>query len=202
MSKSEEEKEQFAVNEETAKENAAPKTDENVEAVPEEKTEAARNDETDEKVEEQVDELALLEEKLAKEEERYLRLRADFDNLKRRTQLERVAQEKYRAQSLLTDLLPALDNFERAMQAEATTEEAVSMKQGIEMIYRSLVEATKKEGLEPIESLGAEFDPNIHHAVMQEHDESKDPGIVLQELQKGYMLKDRVLRPAMVKVNE
>jgi len=76
------------------------------------------------------------------------------------------------------------------------------MKQGIEMVYRSLVEDTTKEALEPIATANVEFDPNIHHAVMQEKDDTKESGIVLQELQKGYMLKDRVLRPAMVKVNE
>jgi molecular chaperone GrpE len=166
--------------------------------------EAVENEETVEEsiTEEQPDELALLKEKLEKEEERYIRLRADFDNLKRRNQIERVAQEKYRAQKLLTDLLPVLDNFERALQVEATTEDAQSMKQGIEMVYRSLIEATTKEGLEPIVTENAQFDPNVHHAVMQEKDDSKESGIVLQELQKGYMLKDRVLRPAMVKVNE
>lgn len=165
---------------------------------------AVENEETVEEsiTEEQPDELALLKEKLEKEEERYIRLRADFDNLKRRNQIERVAQEKYRAQKLLTDLLPVLDNFERALQVEATTEDAQSMKQGIEMVYRSLIEATTKEGLEPIVTENAQFDPNVHHAVMQEKDDSKESGIVLQELQKGYMLKDRVLRPAMVKVNE
>ena len=165
---------------------------------------AVENEETVEEsiTEEQPDELALLKEKLEKEEERYIRLRADFDNLKRRNQIERVAQEKYRAQKLLTELLPVLDNFERALQVEATTEDAQSMKQGIEMVYRLLIEATTKEGLEPIVTENAQFDPNVHHAVIQEKDDSKESGIVLQELQKGYMLKDRVLRPAMVKVNE
>ncbi|MBK3493339.1 nucleotide exchange factor GrpE [Viridibacillus sp. YIM B01967] len=147
-------------------------------------------------------ELSALELKLDEEESRYLRLRADYDNLKRRTQTERVAQEKYRAQNLLTDLLPVLDNFERALQVEAKTEDAESMKKGIEMVYRSLIEATSKEGLEPVATEGETFDPNVHHAVMQEQDDLKEVGIVLQELQKGYKLKDRVLRPAMVKVNE
>lgn len=147
-------------------------------------------------------EITALEQKLDESESRFLRLRADFDNLKRRAQTERVAQEKYRAQNLLTDLLPVLDNFERALQVEATTEDAESMKKGIEMVYRSLIEATTKEGLEPVASEGEVFDPNIHHAVMQEQDDSKEQGIVLQELQKGYKLKDRILRPAMVKVNE
>ncbi|MER2071665.1 MAG: nucleotide exchange factor GrpE, partial [Psychrobacillus sp.] len=106
------------------------------------------------------------------------------------------------AQSLLSDLLPVLDNLERALAVEATSEEAISLTKGVDMVYRSLVAAVEKEGLESVESEGKPFDPNLHHAVMQEKDESQDSGIVLQELQKGYKLKDRILRPAMVKVNE
>lgn len=156
-------------------------------------------------VEEEVVELSeveQLEQKLKEEEERYLRLRADFDNLKRRTQLDRESSAKYRSQSLLSDLLPVVDNFERALQVEATTEDGESIKKGIEMVYRSLIEATAKEGLEVIATVDQPFDPNIHQAVMQEQDDSKEAGIVLQELQRGYKLKDRILRPAMVKVNE
>lgn len=197
MSQAKEEKDQLVNNEEaTTEETIIEETtgETSVEETVAEDKETAKEDESDE--------LALLKEKLEKEEERYLRLLADFDNLKRRNQIDRVAQEKYRAQNLLTDLLPVLDNFERALQVEATTEDAKSMKQGIEMVYRSLVEATTKEGLEPIATENVPFDPNIHHAVMQEKDDTKESGIVLQELQKGYMLKDRVLRPAMVKVNE
>lgn len=156
----------------------------------------------EEEVVEEVNPVAELEAKLADEEERYLRLRADFDNLKRRSQLDREAQAKYRAQTLLTDLLPVLDNFERALSVEATSEEAQNMKKGIDMVYRSLVEATTKEGLEIIATEGEAFDPNIHQAVMQESNPEQESGIVLQELQRGYQLKERVLRPAMVKVNE
>lgn len=156
----------------------------------------------EEEVVEEVDPVAELEAKLVAEEERYLRLRADFDNLKRRSQLDREAQAKYRAQTLLTDLLPVLDNFERALSVEATSEEAQNMKKGIDMVYRSLVEATTKEGLKIIATEGEAFDPNIHQAVMQESNPEQESGIVLQELQRGYQLKDRVLRPAMVKVNE
>ncbi|MFD2868849.1 protein GrpE [Kurthia sp. 3B1D] len=156
----------------------------------------------EEEVAEEVDPVAELEAKLVAEEERYLRLRADFDNLKRRSQLDREAQAKYRAQTLLTDLLPVLDNFERALSVEATSEEAQNMKKGIDMVYRSLVEATTKEGLKIIATEGEVFDPNIHQAVMQESNPEQESGIVLQELQRGYQLKDRVLRPAMVKVNE
>ncbi|MFJ7732701.1 nucleotide exchange factor GrpE [Lysinibacillus sp. NPDC097231] len=146
--------------------------------------------------------IADLQAKLADEENRHLRLRADFDNMRRRTQLDREAAEKYRAQSLLSDLLPILDNFERALQVEATSEETTSIVKGIEMVYRSLLEAAEKEGLQVIKAEGEQFDPNIHQAVMQEQDSEKETGVVVRELQKGYMLKDRVLRPTMVSVNE
>ena len=179
-------------------------TEEVVEETAEQTTEEVETVEAEAEATEiaEVNEVEELEKKLQDEENRYLRLRADFDNFKRRTQTERESAAKYRSQSLLTDLLPVLDNFERALQVEATTEDGQSIKKGIEMVYRSLVEATAKEGLEVIETVDHPFDPNVHQAVMQEQDDSKEAGVVLQELQRGYKLKDRVLRPAMVKVNE
>ncbi|WP_445678093.1 nucleotide exchange factor GrpE [Psychrobacillus sp. FSL H8-0484] len=153
-------------------------------------------------VEEEIDELTLVKQELDEEKDKAIRLRADFENYKRRVQLDKEADYKYRAQSVLTEILPVLDNLERALAVEATTEEAVSLTKGVEMVYRSLLSAVSTEGLEPIEAEGVSFDPNFHQAVMQEKDDSKESGIVLQELQKGYKLKDRVLRPTMVKVNE
>lgn len=150
----------------------------------------------------QVDPVAELQAQLAEQEDRYLRLRADYDNTLRRQKLDREAAEKYRAQSLLLELLPVLDNLERALQVEVTSEDAVSLRKGVEMVYRQFIDATAKEGLEVIAAEGEAFDPNFHQAVMQEQDSEKDSGVVLRELQKGYKLKDRVLRPAMVSVNE
>ncbi|MCP1145345.1 nucleotide exchange factor GrpE [Lysinibacillus endophyticus] len=147
-------------------------------------------------------EVAELKAKLEEEENRFLRLRADFDNLRRRTQLDREAAEKYRAQKLLTDLLPVIDNFERALQVEVSSDDAQALYKGIEMVYKTFIEATKQEGLEVIPAEGQVFDPTVHQAVMQEADSEKESGIVLRELQKGYKLKDRVLRPSMVSVNE
>jgi len=146
--------------------------------------------------------IAELQNKLQEMEQRYLRLYADFDNFRRRTKLEFEAAEKYRAQSLVTDLLPALDNFERALKVEVDDEKAKSILQGVEMVYRSLVEALKKEGVEAIESVGKPFDPHVHQAVMQVEDSNYEPNTVVEEFQKGYKLKDRVIRPAMVKVNQ
>ncbi|GKW46885.1 nucleotide exchange factor GrpE [Planococcus sp. NCCP-2050] len=150
----------------------------------------------------EVDEVAALKEELEAEQNKYLRLLADYDNFKRRAQKDRQDAEKFRSQSLLVDLLPVMDNFDRALSVETKSEESASLLKGVEMVQKSLLEAVKREGLEEIKALGEPFDPNFHQAVMQEKDETAEPGIVLMELQKGYTLKGRVLRPAMVKVNE
>ncbi|WP_019415878.1 nucleotide exchange factor GrpE [Paenisporosarcina sp. TG20] len=147
-------------------------------------------------------EIELLQQKLDEETNRHLRLRADYENFKRRTQLDRETADKYKAQSLLSNLLPVLDNFERAMQVESVSEESDSLRKGLEMVYKTLVDATEREGLQVIEAEGVAFDPNLHQAVLTETDALKESGIVLQELQKGYKYKERVLRASMVKVNE
>lgn len=143
-----------------------------------------------------------LELQLQEKENRYLRLLADFDNFRRRTKLEKEADEKYRAQHLITNLLPAIDNFERAMQVEPDNEQTKALLEGVQMVYRSIIEALKTEGAEQIEAVGNEFDPNLHQAVMQSEEEGTDENIVLEEFQKGYRLKDRVIRPSMVKVSK
>jgi len=145
---------------------------------------------------------AELEVKLAEMEQRYLRLYADFENFRRRARQEMEAAEKYRAQSLASDLLPVLDNFERALKIETENEQAKSILQGMEMVYRSLLDALRKEGVEAIEAVGKPFDPYLHQAVMQTDEGGYEPNMVVEELQKGYKLKDRVLRPAMVKVSQ
>ena len=147
-------------------------------------------------------ELELLQQQLDEETNRHLRLRADYENFKRRAQLDREAADKYKAQNLLSNLLPVLDNFDRAMQVETVSEESQSLRKGLEMVYNTLVEATEREGLQVIEANDVAFDPNLHQAVMTESDDTKESGMVLQELQKGYKYKDRVLRPTMVKVSE
>lgn len=152
--------------------------------------------------EETVDEAEELRKQLEAEQNKYLRLLADYDNFKRRTQIDKELANKFRSQSLLSDILPVLDNFERALSLQTNSEESASLLKGVEMVQKSLIEAVSREGLEEIKAVGEPFDPNFHQAVMQEKDDSAEPGIVLQELQKGYILKGRVLRPAMVKVNE
>lgn len=134
-------------------------------------------------------------------ESRLLRLQAEFDNYKRRTLKEREAERKYKAQDMVQELLPVMDNFERALQVEVS-EENESILEGIDMVYRQLQDVFASQGVSVIETEGADFDPNIHHAVMQVEDDSVETNKVVEELQKGYLLKDRVIRPAMVKVNK
>ncbi|MFY4774869.1 nucleotide exchange factor GrpE [Metabacillus sp. RGM 3146] len=147
-------------------------------------------------------EAAALEQKLEEAENRYLRLQADYENFKRRSRMDLEAMQKYRAQGLITELLPALDNFERALQTEAADEQVKSLLQGMGMVQRQLVQALKSEGAEEIEALGNSFDPHLHQAVMQVEDSEAEPNTVVEVFQKGYKLKDRVIRPAMVKVSQ
>ena len=138
------------------------------------------------------------EAELAEKENRYLRLQADFENFRRRTRQEKEELAAVVTQNLLKDLLPFLDNFERALAAEGTDEGG--LRAGVEMMYKQLVEALKKEGLEYIETKGKPFDPNFHQAVMRVEDAEKEDGTIVAELQKGYMVKGRVIRPSMVQV--
>lgn len=165
-------------------------------------SEEAEITEQTEPIDEQQQEIQMLKDQLEAADNRYLRLQADFDNFRRRTRLDLEASEKYRAQKLITDLLPALDNFERAMKIDGDNEQTKPILQGMDMIYRGLLDALKNEGVEPIESVGKEFNPHQHQAVMQGEDENYGTNIVTAEFQKGYMLKDRVIRPAMVTVNQ
>ncbi|MFJ5747532.1 nucleotide exchange factor GrpE [Peribacillus frigoritolerans] len=146
--------------------------------------------------------IAELEAKIEEMDNRYLRLQADFDNSRRRAKLDMEAAQKYRVQSIASDLVEALDNFERATKIEAENEQTKSLLSGMEMVYKAITGALAKEGIEPISSVGEEFDPRLHQAVMQVQDENFGSNIVVEEFQKGYLLKDRVIRPAMVKVNE
>ncbi|AWE65402.1 nucleotide exchange factor GrpE [Staphylococcus aureus] len=135
-------------------------------------------------------------------EEKYLRLYAEFENYKRRIQKDNEINKTYQAQRVLTDILPAIDNIERALQIEGDDETFKSLQKGVQMVHESLINALKDNGLEVIKTEGEAFDPNIHQAVVQDDNPDFESGEITQELQKGYKLKDRVLRPSMVKVNQ
>lgn len=135
-------------------------------------------------------------------QQKLLRVQADFDNFRKRSKKERENDLKYKSQDIALELLPVVDNFERALQVEMEEEAARKLVEGMEMIYRQLLQALQNAGIEEIKAEGESFDPHYHQAVMQVKEEDKESNIVLEVLQKGYLLKDRVIRPAMVKVNE
>ncbi|GGI40106.1 nucleotide exchange factor GrpE [Mammaliicoccus stepanovicii] len=147
-------------------------------------------------------ELEQLKQKANDEEEKYLRLYAEFENYKRRMKQEASIMKEYQAQSVLNDVLPALDNMDRALQQDGESEDFVTFKKGVQMVYDNLLKALESNGLEEIVSINEAFDPNVHQAVMQDNNPDFESGVITEELQKGFKLKDRVLRPAMVKVNE
>lgn len=128
---------------------------------------------------------------------KYLRLMADFQNFKRRIEKEKRDIYAYANEKLAVDLLSVLDNFERALDVETTDE---AYKSGMELIFKQLFTALEKVGLEEIEALGVEFDPQVHNAIMMEDKEGFDSGHITEVLQKGYRLNGKVIRPSMVKV--
>lgn len=139
-----------------------------------------------------------LEADLAEKDAQMLRLRADFDNFRRRSAKEREELAAVVTQGILTDMLPLLDNFERALSAEGS--DLDSFRAGVSMIYKQMTEALAKNGLEVIDTKDKKFDPNFHQAVMRVQDSEKEDDTIEQELQKGYMAKGRVIRPSMVQV--
>jgi len=130
--------------------------------------------------------------------DRLLRKTAEFDNYRKRTDRERVQLADAAAADLLQELLPLVDDLERALKAEGA--EAASIRKGVELIHKQLLETLRKRGVKPIDALGTDFDPHFHMAVAHEPAEGRREGEVIEEFRRGYMLGDRLLRPAMVKV--
>ena len=168
--------------EEKAKEDKAEEVEEKEEAAEEDVKEDAEKAEANKQLED-------LNNKL-------LRLQADFINYKNRVEREKENIYSYALEDIMSQLLPVLDNFERALN---NMEEANSYYEGVKMIYDQMVDVLSKNGLKEIDCLNKPFDPNFHHAVMSEESDKKE-GTILEVLQKGYMLKDKVIRPSMVKV--
>jgi molecular chaperone GrpE len=144
--------------------------------------------------------IAELEGEVAKFKNDFYKAYADAENMKKRLQNDFETRMKYRIQSFALDILPVIDNLERALSSEVT--EGESLRKGIEMTYAQLLEALRKEGVEVIDALGQTFDHNLHHALMLEVREGVEKNIVIEVLQKGYKLKDRILRASLVKVSE
>ncbi|MDR3565210.1 MAG: nucleotide exchange factor GrpE [Negativicutes bacterium] len=130
---------------------------------------------------------------------RLLRLQADFDNFRRRTRQEKEELSQVVTSGIVTQLLPVLDNFERAL-ATAPGQDAGQLLAGVELVGRQFTQIMERLGIKPIVALGAQFDPALHEAVMRVEDACQPDGMVVAELQKGYMAHSKVLRPSMVKV--
>lgn len=144
-------------------------------------------------------------EQLEKEKEelntRILRVQADYDNFRRRTREQSASAAKYKAQGFAEKLLPAFDSFERALDVNVEGEEAKSLLKGLEIVHKQLKDAFEQENIKEIEAEGQPFDPEYHQAVMSVEQENAEPNTVVEVMQKGYVLNDRVIRPAMVKVS-
>ena len=174
------------------------------EAEPEDEEEHA---EAEEKVEEKPEEDAQKEEQEKAEtseedetwSEKYTRLMADFQNFRKRTEKEKADVYSYANEKIMTDLLAVLDNFERALASECKDE---AYADGMKMIFKQLSDILTASGLEEIDAVGQDFDPNFHHAVLTDNNDDFDSGKVTEVLQKGYKLNGKVIRPSMVKVNE
>lgn len=154
------------------------------------------------KIEELEEEIIKLKEEVAASKNAYFKAYADAENLKKRLQAEADNVRKYRIQSFAVEVLPIIDNLERALNVKSDDESLKNYVKGFEMIYQQLIATLEKEGVKEIEALNKPFDPNVHQALMQESVEGVESGIVVEVLQKGYMLKDRVLRATLVKVSE
>ena len=147
---------------------------------------------------EAAEELEAVKKQLSEGVERMKRLQADFENFRRRTRQEKEELSNMVVQDFIKELLPMLDNFDRAMAAEAT--DAAKFQQGVEMIYNQLTEILKNKGMELIDTKDAKFDPNFHQAVMRVENPDLEDEAIAMELQKGYMVKGKVIRPSMVQV--
>ncbi|MBR2563530.1 MAG: nucleotide exchange factor GrpE [Paenibacillus sp.] len=162
---------------------------------------AAAEAQAEEIIDQEQTELTRLKAEAEETQQRLVRAQADFDNFRRRTQREKEDLAKYASMKLITELVPVIDNFERAMATVPEGTETESFAKGIQMILRQLETVLASEGLAAMETVGQPFNPEFHQAIMQVDSEEHEEGIVVEEVQKGYMLKDKVLRPAMVKVS-
>ena len=132
--------------------------------------------------------------------ERLLRKTAEFDNYRKRTDRERVQLSEAAAADLIEELLPLVDDLDRALKADAGPDGGDAIRRGVELIHKQLLDTLRKRGVKPIDSLGADFDPHYHMAVAHEPADGRREGEIVEEFGRGYMLGDRLLRPAMVKV--
>ncbi|MCR5120372.1 MAG: nucleotide exchange factor GrpE [Lachnospiraceae bacterium] len=141
-----------------------------------------------------------MQEKLDELNDKVMRQMAEFDNFRRRSEKEKQAMFETGAKSVIEKLLPIVDNFERGLAAIQEEEAKTAFAEGMQKVYRQLMDELEKLEVKPIEAVGCEFDPNFHNAVMHVEDEEAGENVVVEELQKGYMYRENVVRHSMVKV--
>ncbi len=146
-------------------------------------------------------ELELARDELEETKNRLLRALADFDNYKKRSAIEREQFVQFANETLISELLPVIDGFSRAMEAAGKIKAGVEMIKGLALIKRQLEDVLKKHGVAEIEALGKPYDANLHEAILQKTHEGPE-GIIIEEMQKGYTLHGRVIRPSMVIVSK
>ena len=132
----------------------------------------------------------------------YLRSEAEIENIKKRNRKDKEEWVKYANETLIKEILPVMDNLEMAISHSQEENSIRALKEGVELTLKGLRDVLSKSGLEEVKAEGEPFDPNYHHAVSEQADQNVESGIILQELQKGYMLKKRLIRPAMVIVSK
>jgi len=147
-------------------------------------------------------EMVKMQRELEEANDTMLRLAAELDNYKKRVAKERESLIKYATQDIIQELLPILDNFERAIESTGKSKDRDSLLEGVRMIFKQMYDTLERKGISRIDAVGETFDPAIHEAVMQLVSEEHPENVVVQELQKGYMLHDRVIRPSMVAVSK
>ncbi len=172
------------------KREEAKETQEQEEIVQEEKVEEKAQEENQNEFEQKYEDL----------NNKYIRLAADFDNFRKRTQQEKEALSKYACADVLAKIITALDTFDRAAESLKNVDSCETVKQSYEVAYKQLLDILKKAGLEELEALGKEFDPNEHEAISQIATEEYEPNTVAYVAQKGYKMGDKVLRAALVGV--
>jgi molecular chaperone GrpE len=151
-------------------------------------------------VEELEEQVRQKEKQIEEEHNQYLRVLAEFKNFRRRSEDQGKEQIQFANRELIIGLLPLLDNFERAIAAAEKNQSFEALIGGVMLTLRQFQDYLKKHGVEPIEAVGKEFDPNLHEAVSRVEDGDAPDNTVVEEFQRGYMMRERVLRPAMVKV--
>lgn len=166
----------------------------------EEETDKAETKQAEET--EEVDELTALKKENESLKEANLRVQAEFQNYKRRTEKEKSEIYKYANEKIVVELLAVMDNLDRALDSIShNAEDHQNVLNGVEMIKKSFEDLLEKEGVQVIEAVDQPFDPNLHHAVMTEEKDGCDSDVVIEEFQKGYKLGEKVVRPSMVKVS-